>query len=234
MPSAIDKVICALDFPDRASALEFVDRAGRRITWYKVGLELYLSEGDAVLGELKNRGKKVFLDLKLHDIPNTVAGAVRSVVDKGVDMITVHATGGSEMVKAAKREAEGSGVKVIAVTVLTSLSHEDLLGFGYSLDILSVVRNLSTLAVNAGADGIVCSPREVSHLKKNVDGEYITITPGIRFKEDSPGDQKRVTTPEEAFAGGADYIVIGRSLTGAKDLDERLDYLASIDLPEIR
>ncbi|RMG58437.1 MAG: orotidine-5'-phosphate decarboxylase [Deltaproteobacteria bacterium] len=227
----MERVIVALDFPDGESALRFVDEAGGRLTWYKVGLQLYLSEGESIVRKLKERGKKVFLDLKLHDIPNTVKGAVRAISRLGVDMITVHATGGGDMIRAAREGAGDADMIIVAVTILTSLSHEDLVSFGYSLDTVSIVKNLSEISLTAGADGIVCSPLEVGYLKNNLNGTFIAVTPGIRFSEDAAGDQKRVSTPEEAIAAGADYIVMGRSLTAAGNLRERLDQLGSIPFP---
>lgn len=231
MSGILERVIVALDFPDGESALRFVDEAGGRLTWYKVGLQLYLSEGESIVRKLKERGKKVFLDLKLHDIPNTVKGAVRAISRLGVDMITVHATGGGEMIRAAREGAGDADMIIVAVTILTSLSHEDLVSFGYSLDTVSIVKNLSEISLSAGADGIVCSPLEVGYLKNNLNGTFIAVTPGIRFSEDAAGDQKRVSTPEEAIAAGADYLVMGRSLTAAGNLRERLDQLGSIPFP---
>lgn len=227
MSDRLRRVVAALDFPRGEEAFHFVDRAGDDLSWCKVGMELYTREGPSVIEELKRRGKRIFLDLKYHDIPNTVKGAVRSAAMHGVDMLTVHASGGAEMMKAAASAANEHGVAVVAVTVLTSLSDDDLNLFGSSSSLFSLVEKLTGMALDAGAQGIVCSPREVRLLRNTFGSGFIVVTPGIRLPGDDPGDQKRITTPEEAFDAGADYIVIGRSLTGASNPRERLQEIAN-------
>lgn len=226
MPAGLNRVVAALDFPSAHEALHFVTLAGNDLLWCKVGMELFTREGHRVIDRLKRENKKVFLDLKFHDIPNTVEGAVKSAISHGVDMLTVHASGGSPMLKAAVSAAKDHGVKVIAVTVLTSLAESDLATFGYSDPVSSLVEKLAELALDAGVDGIVCSPLEVDYLKKRFRRNFIAVTPGIRLPEDERDDQKRVTSPEDAFAAGADFIVIGRSLTAVADPRKRLHEIA--------
>lgn len=222
MPDRLSRVVAALDFQNGGDAMRFVRLAGEELQWCKVGMQLFTREGPPIIEELKKLNKRVLLDLKFHDIPNTVAGAVRSAVSHGVDMLTVHASGGADMLKSAVFESKGRGTKIVAVTVLTSLTEADLGFFGPVGPVSSLVERLTELALQSGADGIVCSPLEVALLKQKFGSGFIAVTPGVRLPGDDAADQKRVTTPEEAFDAGADFIVMGRSLTAANDPRKRL------------
>ncbi len=214
-------VIIALDFKDGKTALDFLDGFAGVKPFVKVGMELFYAEGPAIVKEIKKRGHKIFLDLKLHDIPNTVKGGMRSISGLGVDLINLHASGGTAMMKAALEgtfRADGSRPLVVAVTQLTSTSQnilrEELL-IHTSMDetILHYAKN----AKEAGLDGIVCSPLEASLIKKELGSGFITVTPGIRFEGSDAEDQVRVTTPSDAGKTGTDYIVVGRPITQALD-----------------
>ncbi|HAR35823.1 MAG TPA: orotidine-5'-phosphate decarboxylase [Acidobacteria bacterium] len=215
------KIIIALDVKNREEArsvLESLPEA--RI--FKVGLELYTAEGPAMLDLVKGYGKEVFLDLKLHDIPNTVAGAVRSAVRHGVSMLTLHTSGGGEMMKKAVEAARETAAKenkplplILGVTVLTSLKDSDLQEIGFSSDSKNQVLRLARLAVEAGIEGIVCSPQELEPLRAELGEKVRIITPGIRPAWAEAQDQKRIMTPEEAVKKGADFLVIGRPITQA-------------------
>ncbi len=214
-------VIVALDFGSGAEALEFLDRFTERKPYVKVGMELFYSEGPEIVREIKKRGHKIFLDLKLHDIPNTVERAMRSLAKLSVDMINVHAAGTMEMMEAAKRglmSEKGEGPILIAVTQLTSTSrermNEELLIEG---DLKDVVIRYAENAKKAGLDGVVCSPLEADMIHKAVGKDFLTVTPGVRFAGAEKDDQVRITTPEGARRLGADYIVVGRPITKAED-----------------
>lgn len=216
----IDKdVIVACDFPSAEETYKFLDLFTDTKPYVKIGMELYYAEGPKVVSEIKARGHKIFLDLKLHDIPNTVAHAASQLAKLGVDMTNVHCAGGAKMMAAAKATLEGSSTKLIAVTQLTSTSeevmHEELL-LDNSKTIKEVVINYAQNAKDAGLDGVVCSPLEAGEIKKSIGDEFLTITPGIRFADDAKGDQVRVTTPADAKAS-SDFIVVGRSITAASD-----------------
>lgn len=216
--------VVALDVPSRAGALELVDRLGDAADFYKVGLELFGRAGPPVVGDLRQRGKRVFLDLKLHDIPNTVRGAVEAAVGDGVEMLTVHAAGGPSMLEAAA-EAAGGGARLLGVTVLTSFSASDVEAV-WGRDILSVrdeVVRLAALVRDAGLDGVVASALEVEVVKRQFGREFLVATPGIRLSGDPSDDQARVATPAEAVRAGADYLVVGRSVTAAADPVAALD-----------
>jgi orotidine-5'-phosphate decarboxylase len=185
-----------------------------------VGLELFISEGPKIVSTLKNHGKKVFLDLKLHDIPNTVFGALRACVHLGIDMTSIHTLGGLEMLKSAVNCVKSESLRVgmsppllIGVTVLTSLGKGGLTDLDINNEPADYVLRLAKLGAKAGLDGIVSSAMEVPHIKKNIGKDFIAVTPGIRLKGDDPNDQKRVVTPREAKELGADYIVLGRPIT---------------------
>jgi orotidine-5'-phosphate decarboxylase len=212
------QVIVALDFPDSASALALVSRLGNLIQWYKVGLELYLSAGNQIVHTLKDQGYSVFLDLKLHDIPNTVAGAVRSVAATGADMLTLHAAGGPAMLAAAAEAASGLGSapKLLAVSVLTSMDAAQLHAIGVEGSPADQVLRLAGLASQAGVSGLVASPEEVSQLRSAFP-KLTLVIPGIRPSGSAIGDQKRIATPASAVAAGAEYLVIGRPITQAND-----------------
>jgi len=216
--SALAPVAVALDGPDLATITAWAGAAGPYVTTMKVGLETFLRDGDASVEAVRAaaRGRDVFLDLKLHDIPNTVAGAARSVAHLRPAFLTVHATGGSAMVRAAVEELPDT--RVTAVTILTSLSESDLADVGLLGPSLDAVRRLAALAVGAGARAIVCSPQEVAAVRAEVGDAAILITPGVRPAGSASGDQARVATPEQALADGADLLVIGRPITAAPDV----------------
>lgn len=210
--------IVALDFPDAQRALTLVQTIDEKCRFYKVGNELFTAAGPEVIQWLRDTGCDVFLDLKFHDIPNTVSGAVRRVAEMGVRLTTVHASGGSKMMEAAV-EAAGSACGVLGVTVLTSLD-DRLLGEAWGKDRVDVedeVLRLAELARSAGVHGIVCSGQEAAAVHGRHGSALKLLVPGIRLPGDSPGDQARVMTPSEAAAAGATYLVIGRSVTTAPD-----------------
>jgi len=216
--SAADKLIVALDFPNASQALALVDQLEGRCRWFKVGLELYISAGNHVVLELKKRHFGVFLDLKLHDIPNTVAGAVRSVAGLGADLLTVHAGGGPAMLAAAAEAAAGlpQASRLLAVTVLTSMDAAQLAATGIAARPADQALRLAKVAHESGIQGLVCSPEEAAQMRHELPGS-ILVTPGIRPVGASVGDQKRVATPAAALSAGADYLVVGRPITLAKD-----------------
>jgi orotidine-5'-phosphate decarboxylase len=210
--------IVALDFPDSQRALTLVQTLDEKCRFYKVGNELFTAAGPEVIQWLRDTGCDVFLDLKFHDIPNTVAGAVRRVAEMGVRLTTVHASGGSKMMASAV-EAAGSSCGVLAVTVLTSLD-DRLLGEAWGKDRVDVedeVLRMAELARSTGVHGIVCSGQEAAAVHSRHGSALKLLVPGIRLRGDSPGDQARVMTPSEAAAAGASYLVIGRSVTTAPD-----------------
>ncbi|NHC45990.1 orotidine-5'-phosphate decarboxylase [Motilibacter aurantiacus] len=210
-------IAVALDAPDLGTATAWARAAGPHVRTLKVGLELYLRSGREAVEAVREAsgGREVFLDLKLHDIPNTVAGAVRSVAGLAPDYLTVHAAGGPAMVQAAA-DALPSG-RVTAVTVLTSLSAGDLERVGLAGPPLDAVRRLAALAVAAGAGALVCSPQEVRAVRQEVGPDVVLVTPGVRPPGAALGDQARVSTPQQALADGADLLVIGRPITAATD-----------------
>ena len=215
-------VIIALDFPAREETLAFLDRFpdGEK-PFVKIGMELYYAEGPAIIREMKARGHKIFLDLKLHDIPNTVKRAMSVLSRLDVDMVNLHAAGASEMMKAALEgltRPDGSRPLLIAVTQLTStgaaaLKDELLIGAPMAETVLSYAQN----AARCGLDGVVCSPLEAALVKEHCGEHFLTVTPGIRFAGGDAGDQKRIMTPEMAGKSGCDYIVVGRPVTQAAD-----------------
>jgi orotidine-5'-phosphate decarboxylase len=213
------RIIVALDFSDERSALNLADQLDPALCRVKVGKELFTTAGPHVVRELNARDFEVFLDLKFHDIPNTVAGACRAAARLKVWMINVHASGGEAMLRAARAAVDGESHRPLlaAVTVLTSLSTAELQAVGFRDDALTVVQSLAALTEAAGLDGVVCSAAEASALRRQVKSSFKLVTPGIRLPEDAAGDQARVVTPQQAVADGADYLVIGRSITGAKD-----------------
>ncbi|MGC2403140.1 MAG: orotidine-5'-phosphate decarboxylase [Acidobacteriaceae bacterium] len=211
-----NRLIVALDFPDARAALALVDQLEGTVTWFKVGLELYIAEGNSLVAELQRRGLSVFLDLKLHDIPNTVASAVRGAGRIGIQMLTVHAAGGPEMLAAAA-DAAANGPTLLAVTVLTSMDAAQLEATGVSAAPASQVEKLASLAIANGISGLVCSPMEVAGLRGKVGAKSLLVTPGIRPQGSDPGDQRRMATPAAAIAAGADYLVVGRPISRAAD-----------------
>ena len=224
-------VIVALDFPRGDEALSLVDDLGEAGTFYKVGLQLYTAEGPSVVQALKDRGKRVFLDLKLHDIPNTVASGVRVASQLGVDFLTLHIVGGRAMLEAA-RDAAGE-TRLLGVTVLTSLSAVDLeVTWGRNKpSVVEEVGRLADLAAQYRIHGIVASPHEASSVRSRVGSEFLVVTPGIRPAGVGHDDQRRVATPSAAIAAGADYLVVGRSITRASDPEAALySILTEVDL----
>jgi orotidine-5'-phosphate decarboxylase len=214
-----DRLIVALDVSSAAQAQKIVHALGAAVSTFKVGTQLFTAEGPAVVRDLVTSGKKVFLDLKFHDIPNTVAGAVRSAAALRVSMLTVHAAGGSSMLRAAMEAAKQapSPPLVLAVTVLTSLSDASLAEIGVAGRTQDHALVLATLAQNCGCDGIVASPHEVRVIRNDLGGGFLIVTPGIRPVGSEKGDQSRVNTPAQAIATGADYLVVGRPVTEAAD-----------------
>lgn len=213
-----DRIILALDTPDTASALALIDAAGDDLRWAKVGLELFTAEGPPVVRAVRERGKRVFLDLKLHDIPNTVAGAVRSASALGAELLTLHAEGGPAMMRAAAEARDAvRGPKLLAVTVLTSLTGAEYPEVYADADVGRRVTAFARAAEAAGVDGVVCSPRELDVLRTAVRAGFLRVTPGIRPAGVDAQDQARIATPEAALAAGASHLVIGRAISGAQD-----------------
>ena len=210
-------VILALDFNDMASTVEMIELTREHVGVYKLGLEFYLSHGKSCVKEIQNRFTdiEIFLDLKLHDIPNTVAGACRSVADLNPKFLTVHASGGSKMISAASSTLPK--VEITAVTILTSLDKEQMIAMGLSENIENLTLSLAKNAVNSGARAIVSSPQEVSFLRKHLGEKVTLITPGVRPSGAERDDQERIMTPREAIEAGADFVVIGRPITKASD-----------------
>jgi orotidine-5'-phosphate decarboxylase len=211
------RVVVALDYPDADSALAFAGRLEAGTARLKVGKELFTAAGPAFVQELVQLGFDVFLDLKFHDIPNTVAQACKAAARLGVWMLNVHALGGRAMMEAAREALEGSERRphLIAVTVLTSMADEDLREVGIEGTAMEEVLRLSSLASESGLDGVVCSAHEAQAIRQLAGPAFMRVTPGIRLPEDAPGDQKRVMTPARAIEAGASHLVIGRSITRA-------------------
>ena len=214
-------VIVALDFKDRAQTLEFLDKFTDKKPYVKIGMELFYAEGPAIVREIKARGHKIFLDLKLHDIPNTVMKAMKVLSRLDVDMCNLHAAGATAMMEAALQgltREDGTRPLLIAVTQLTSTSQETMekdLWIEKPID--EVVMHYAENAKNAGLDGVVCSPLEAGKVHARCGDKFLTVTPGVRFAEGDKGDQARVTTPAKARELGSDYIVVGRPITAAAD-----------------
>ena len=215
----LDRLIVALDFPSRAEAMAMADRLDGTVHWLKVGLELYLAEGRPVVEDLRRRGFEVFLDLKLHDIPNTVAGAVRSAGACGAGLLTVHAAGGPAMLAAAAEAAAKlpNPPRLLAVTVLTSMDAAQLQAVGIEAEARDQVVRLGEMAVAAGVNGLVCSPEEIIPLRSSAARKARLVVPGIRPAGTARDDQSRVATAGEAIRYGADMIVVGRPITRAID-----------------
>lgn len=214
---ARQRLIVALDVPHARAAAELVSRLEDTCRWFKVGLQLFVAEGPTVLEPLLTRGYSIFLDLKFHDIPNTVAGAVRSAAALGVRMMTLHAAGGPEMLKAARAALEGLAdpPELLAVTVLTSMDRTQLEVVGVADAPAEQVSRLARMGTEAGIRGFVCSPQEVSALRALTGPEGVLVIPGIRPAGSETGDQKRIATPAEALRQGASYLVVGRPITQA-------------------
>jgi orotidine-5'-phosphate decarboxylase len=212
-------LIVALDLPSAREALALVDRLGAPAGYFKVGAQLFTREGPDLVAELKDRGRHVFLDLKYHDIPNTVARAVEAAAELGVDMLTLHAAGGTAMMKAARDAAGEDGPVLVGVTLLTSFTATDVVEV-WDKELRSLrdeVARLAALAADAGLDGVVASALEVEALKRKHGPDFVVVTPGIRARGDDVGDQVRTATPAEAVRAGADYLVVGRPVYAAAD-----------------
>ena len=219
-----NRLIAALDFHTIDDAKNLVTTLGDSVNFYKVGMELFYSVGADIVRWLKAQDKKIFLDLKLHDIPNTVAQGLCSLLELGADVMNIHASGGFTMMKTAadklKLRADQLGVerpKLIAVTVLTSINDSDWQGLGYKNAINDQVVNLAKLAAKAGLDGVVASPREAKSIREACGNDFLIITPGIRPAGASVDDQSRIETPAAALKNGANYLVIGRPIRAAND-----------------
>ena len=214
--AAKDRLAIALDFTDEDQAMKLVDSLGDSCRWFKVGMELYYACGNRVVQQLRDRGLSVFLDLKLHDIPNTVAGAVRSATQAGASLLTIHASGGAAMMTAAAEAASAPGSpRLLAVTVLTSMDSSELAGIGITASPADQVLRLAKLARASGIDGMVSSAEEVAMLRKETGPDTLLVIPGIRPSGSAIGDQKRVATPGQAIADGASMLVVGRPITRA-------------------
>lgn len=219
-----ERIIVPLDVPSTEKAIALLEQLPQ-VTFWKVGLELFVSSGPEILRTLKNHKKRIFLDLKFHDIPNTMAGATRQAASYGVDLITVHATAGRNALKAvnvaAQEGSEAAGcppAKLIAITLLTSLTSRDLaFDLKIPLELPEYALHMALLAQETGLSGAVCSPHEVAQLRQTCGDDFLLVCPGVRPKWSEAGDQKRAMTPSQAIKAGADYLVIGRPITTASD-----------------
>lgn len=221
------ELIVALDFDNESDAKNVVEKAGEHIGYYKVGLELFVSSGPAIIDWLKSRGKKVFLDLKFHDIPNTASRAVLSAAGYGVDMVNIHVQGGVDMMKMCVDSLNDLCVSknierplLIGVTLLTSLDDNHLKEYDIMSSSEDYVLKMAVLAKSSGLDGVVSSAKETKIIKDSLGKDFITVTPGIRPLGADVTDQKRVVTPKDALLLGSDYIVVGRPITKAKDIEK--------------
>jgi orotidine-5'-phosphate decarboxylase len=210
-----DRLIVALDVPDVASAEAMIERLGDSVTFYKIGYQLGYAGGLPLVRKLADAGKKVFADLKMHDIGNTVARGVESVAKLGATFLTVHAY--PQTMQAAANASKGSDLRILAVTVLTSYDNEDLKAAGYQLGVSDLVTTRAQQAQALGIDGLVCSPEEAGNLRKLIKPEMVLVTPGVRPAGADIGDQKRVMTPAKAIGAGSDYLVVGRPILAAAD-----------------
>jgi orotidine-5'-phosphate decarboxylase len=215
--NARDRLIVALDVPQAEPARDLVDRLAGRVGMFKVGSQLFTAAGPGFVREIVGRGEKVFLDLKFHDIPNTVAGAVSSASRLGVTLLDVHGLGGRAMLEAAVGALPAMQTRLLAITVLTSHDEDSLDQIGVNGGVTESVRRLALLARDAGLDGVVASPHEVGLIREACGPDFLIVTPGIRPAGAAPGDQARPATPAAALAAGADYIVVGRPITASED-----------------
>jgi orotidine-5'-phosphate decarboxylase len=211
-----ERLIVALDVSSAGEAQQLVQKVGEAAGIYKVGLQLFTAQGPGIVRDLVGSGKRVFLDLKLHDIPNTVSHAVKAARELGAYMLTVHAGGGAAMLRAAVEAAQGS-LNVLAITVLTSLTDEDIQETGISGRVADQVLRMAALAQTAGCQGIVASPREANLVRKALGEGFAIVTPGIRPAGAEINDQQRIATPAQAISNGASHIVVGRPITHAPD-----------------
>jgi orotidine-5'-phosphate decarboxylase len=215
-PTSKDHLIVALDYPSATEALRLVDSLEQTCQWFKVGMELYYAAGNQIVERLRNRGYSIFLDLKLHDIPNTVASAIRSVTQAGASLLTIHAAGGTAMMTAAAEAAKSpDSPRLLAVTVLTSMDTAQLAGIGITASPADQVLRLARLAESSGISGLVCSAEETALLRKQLHPDTLLVVPGIRPAGAAAQDQKRIATPAQAIAAGASLLVVGRPITQA-------------------
>lgn len=221
-------IIIALDYPQQQPALQLLQQLDPQLCRVKVGKEMFTRLGPAFVEACMSRGFDVFLDLKFHDIPNTVAGACRAGADLGVWMMNVHASGGRRMMQAAREAVDKSSSEtlLIAVTILTSLSEEELVEIGYSDSAADNVSRLAALAKDSGMHGVVCSPREARQLRSDLGDEFLLVTPGVRPSGSDTADQRRVMTPLDAMHAGSSYLVIGRPITAAENPLQALQQIA--------
>jgi orotidine-5'-phosphate decarboxylase len=232
-----DRLIISVDTGKKSDVISLCKKIDGKVSTLKIGLELIYSVGLEVIGTVKSFGYKVMLDAKLLDIPNTVEKAARAIGDLGVSAVTIHTLGGLQMLRKTRvilEEQEKSNARLrpllFGVTILTSLDDSDLRTLGFKEDFNHSVLNLTKIALDAGMDGVVCSPNEVEKVRKKFGTGFYIATPGIRLPEDAKGDQKRISTPAEAIAKGADFIIVGRSITGSKDTGKTVDlYLKEIE-----
>jgi orotidine-5'-phosphate decarboxylase len=216
--SSKDYLAVALDVPDAPAALDLVNRLDGACRWLKVGMELYYAAGNGLVAELRDRGYSIFLDLKLHDIPNTVAGAVRSATRAGASLLTLHGCGGGAMLRAAAEAAQAPGSpRLVAVTVLTSMDAAELVSVGVAASPAEQAVRLARLAKASGIDGMVCSAEEVYSLRQEIGDDATLVVPGIRPSGTSLDDQRRVASPADAIRRGASLLVVGRPITKATD-----------------
>jgi orotidine-5'-phosphate decarboxylase len=212
-----NRLIVALDLPDAAAALALAARVGGAASWVKIGLELFVAEGPAVVAAARAAGYRVMLDLKLHDIPETVGRAMTRVAGLGAELVTVHAGGGPAMLAAAVAATAGTPTRVLAVTVLTSMTDDDLVAVGAATPVATLVERRARLAAAAGCHGVVASPQEARAVRAVVPRDFLIVTPGIRPVGAEAGDQRRIATPRAARADGADLVVVGRPIRDAAD-----------------
>jgi orotidine-5'-phosphate decarboxylase len=225
LDEARNRLIIALDVPNAAAAIDLVNRLEGTCAWFKVGLELFVAAGPGVLEPLIARGYSIFLDLKFHDIPNTVAGAVRAAANLGVRMMTIHALGGPAMLAAARSAIDGisNPPELLAVTVLTSMDTDQVGAIGLRRQPSEQVELLAQMGLKAGIRGFVCSPQEVATLRRLTGPEGVLVIPGIRPAGAETGDQKRIATPADALSDGASYLVVGRPITQAPNPAQAAD-----------
>ncbi len=227
--TAAEKIIVAVDFPDQKDAQKLFMQLKGQAVYYKIGLEIFVNYGWKYVESVKEMDARVFLDLKLHDIPNTVAGAVAAACANDIDIVNVHALGGFEMMQRAAEAVKKSGkkTKLIAVTILTSHDQKVLdEELKIKNSIPDQVVHLAQLAKKAGLDGVVCSPQEVKFIREAIPGDFLIVTPGVRPANSDLNDQKRVYTPARAIQEGADYLVIGRPITQAADPSTAFEAIA--------
>ncbi len=232
-----DRLIISVDTSRKSDVISLCKKVDGKVSTLKLGLELIYSVGLEVIGTVKSFGYKVMLDTKLLDIPNTVEGALKAIGNLGVSAVTIHTLGGRQMLKGAREILEKQAKSraksrplLFGVTILTSLDNEDLETLGFKGDFFHSVSNLVGVALDAGIDGIVCSPNEVGAVRKKFGTDFYIATPGIRLPEDAGGDQKRINTPGEAISKGADFIIVGRPITASKDAGKTIDlYLEKIE-----